>query len=72
MGRVLVMKAQTCKLLLKLGRHRVYIHEDGTYTCQYADKVQDRRVPLSKVPYELQADIQEATGRPDKAIYKGS
>jgi hypothetical protein len=54
----LTMRKQTCKLLLKRGRWRVYIHENGSYTYQYGGQVLARRVPLSEIPYELQADCQ--------------
>ena len=48
------------KFLIKVGRYRVYTHGNGLYTLQYAGEVVDKNIPLASLPYELQADVQQA------------
>jgi len=48
------------KFLIKVGRYRVYTHGNGLYTLQFAGNVLDKNIPLELLPYELQADVQQA------------
>lgn len=48
------------KLLLKVGRERVYLRDGEVLIYQYASEIPVKGIKVSELPYHLQFDTQKA------------